>query len=172
MCQILYRYNAQQWSYTKTKIVCEMGPWTNSDVEVAIDAFFVKNTFVKITLKFVPKDPIDSKENIGTCKGLAEHAGQQLFLIAENINRTVVHGSSSGTDPHFFNLWPSSSMNGSVRRPPVRLSVTPFSLCSHHRIIMKFSMSYYQWQKWCPCKMSRSGVKGQGDEMMHKFDVA
>ena len=29
-------------------------------------------------------------------------------------------------------------MNGSVR-PSVRLSVTPFSLCSHHRNIMKFS---------------------------------
>ena len=29
-------------------------------------------------------------------------------------------------------------MNGSVR-PSVRLFVTPFSLCSHHRIIMKFS---------------------------------
>ena len=39
-------------------------------------------------------------------------------------------------------------------------SVTPFSLYSHHRIIMK--LSYYQWQKWCPYKRSRSEAKGQG----------
>ena len=37
-----------------------------------------------------------------------------------------------------------SLLNGSwdqilQRRPSVRLSVTPFSLCSHHGIIMKFS---------------------------------
>ena len=42
----------------------------------------------------------------------------------------------------YFYLRPSSSMDGSVR-PSVRLSVclsvTPFSLCSYRRIIMKFS---------------------------------
>ena len=41
-----------------------------------------------------------------------------------------------------FYLRPSSSMNGSVRpsvRPFVCPSVTPSWLCSHHRIIMKFS---------------------------------
>ena len=43
--------------------------------------------------------------------------------------------------------------------PFVCLYVTPFWLCSHHRIIMKF---YYQWQKWRPCKRSRSELKGQG----------
>ena len=43
----------------------------------------------------------------------------------------------------------------------VRPSVTPFWLCSHHRIIMKFLWSYYQWQKCRPCKRSsqRSKVK-------------
>ena len=35
-------------------------------------------------------------------------------------------------------LWKAQSVCPSVC-PPVRLSVTPFSLCSHHRIIMKFS---------------------------------
>ena len=43
--------------------------------------------------------------------------------------------------PYCFQLRPSSSMNGSVRlsvRPSVRPSVTPFWLCSHDRIIMKF----------------------------------
>ena len=46
----------------------------------------------------------------------------------------------------YFQLRPSSSMNGPVRPsvclavcPSVCLSVTPFWLCSHHRIIMKFS---------------------------------
>ena len=35
-------------------------------------------------------------------------------------------------------LWMVQSVRPSVR-PSVRLSVTPFWLCSHHRIIMKFS---------------------------------
>ena len=45
----------------------------------------------------------------------------------------------------------------------VRLSVrhtflTMFPSSYHHEIFR----SYYQWQKWCPCKSSRSEVKGQG----------
>ena len=53
----------------------------------------------------------------------------------------------------------SSSMNGSVR-PSVRLSVrhtflTMFPSLYHHQIFR----SYYQWQKWRPCKRSRSKVK-------------
>ena len=52
-------------------------------------------------------------------------------------------------------------------RPSVRLSVRP-SVChtfltmfpsSYHHEIFR---SYYQWQKWRPCKRSRSEVKGQG----------
>ena len=51
--------------------------------------------------------------------------------------------------------------------PSVRLSVRP-SVChtfltmfpsSYHHEIFR---SYYQWQKWRPCKRSRSEVKGQG----------
>ena len=51
--------------------------------------------------------------------------------------------------------------------PSVRLSVCP-SVChtfltmfpsSYHHEIFR---SYYQWQKWRPCKRSRSEVKGQG----------
>ena len=43
--------------------------------------------------------------------------------------------------------------------PSVRLSVrhtffTMFPSSYHHEIF-----SYYQWQKWCPCKRSRSKVK-------------
>ena len=52
-------------------------------------------------------------------------------------------------------------------RPSVCLSVCP-SVChtfltmfpsSYHHEIFR---SYYQWQKWRPCKRSRSEVKGQG----------
>ena len=51
--------------------------------------------------------------------------------------------------------------------PSVRLSVCPsvrhtfltmFPSSYHHEIFR----SYYQWQKWRPCKRSRSEVKGQG----------
>ena len=48
--------------------------------------------------------------------------------------------------------------------PSVCLSVTPFSSCSHHHEIF---MSYYHGQKWCPCKRSRSEVKGQGHRGQH-----
>ena len=61
-----------------------------------------------------------------------------------------------------YQLRPSSSTNGSVR-PSVRLSVrhtflTMFPSSYHHQIFR----SYYQWQKWCPYKRSRSEVKGLG----------
>ena len=59
-----------------------------------------------------------------------------------------------------FYLRPSSSKNTSVRRrsgrpsvrPSVCLSVTPFTM---------FLSSYHHWQKWCPCKRSRSEIKDQ-----------
>ena len=62
--------------------------------------------------------------------------------------------------------WFSPSVRPSVR-PSVCLSVRP-SVChtfltmfpsSYHHEIFR---SYYQWQKWRPCKRSRSEVKGQG----------
>ena len=50
----------------------------------------------------------------------------------------------------------------------VRLSVchtflTMFPSSYHHEIFRK----YYQWQKWRPCKRSRSEVKGQGHRGQH-----
>ena len=36
--------------------------------------------------------------------------------------------------------------------------LTMFPSSYHHEIFR----SYYQWQKWCPCKKSRSKVKDQG----------
>ena len=63
-------------------------------------------------------------------------------------------------------LWMVQSVRPSVClsvRPSVRLSVchtflTMFPSSYHHEIFR----SYYQWQKWRPCKRSRSEVKGQG----------
>ena len=44
-------------------------------------------------------------------------------------------------------------------RPSIRHTFfTMFPSSYHHGIFV----SYYYWQKWCPCKRSRSGVKGQG----------
>ena len=52
--------------------------------------------------------------------------------------------------------------------PSVCLSVchtflTMFPSSYHHEIFR----SYYQWQKWRPCKRSRSEVKGQGHRDQH-----
>ena len=63
-------------------------------------------------------------------------------------------------------LWMVQSVRLSVR-PSVCLSVRP-SVC--HTFLTMFPSSYhheifrscYQWQKWRPCKRSRSEVKGQG----------
>ena len=65
-----------------------------------------------------------------------------------------------------FSLRPSSCMNGSVRpvHPAGRPSVTPFSLCSHHHINMKF-------QELLPMTEVRSMQKLKftyGDEVRHK----
>ena len=67
-----------------------------------------------------------------------------------------------------FYLRPSSSKNTSVRRrsgrpsvrPSVCLSVTPFTM---------FLSSYHHWQKWCPCKRSRSEIKDQGNRVKTNF---
>ena len=91
-------------------------------------------------------------------------------------NPFIVHipqGSASKCDAFKFifscdqaALWMVQSVRLSVRLsvcPSVRLSVchtflTMFPSSYHHEIFR----SYYQWQKWRPCKKSRSEVKGQG----------
>ena len=59
-------------------------------------------------------------------------------------------------------LWMVQSVCLSVRlsvRPSVcHTFLTMFPSSYHHEIFR----SYYQWQKWRPCKRSRSEVKGQG----------
>ena len=51
-------------------------------------------------------------------------------------------------------LW----MGLSVRPSVCHTFLTMFPSSYHHEIFG----SYYQWQKWRPCKRSRSEVKGQG----------
>ena len=63
--------------------------------------------------------------------------------------------------------WFSPSVRLSVR-PSVRLSVCHtyfimFPSSYYHEIFR----SYYHGQKWCPCKRSRSEVKGQGHRGQH-----
>ena len=68
-------------------------------------------------------------------------------------------------------IWLVQSVRLSVRpsvRPSVCLSVchtffTMFPSSFHHEIFR----SYYHGQKWCPCKRSRSEVKGQGHRGQH-----
>ena len=46
----------------------------------------------------------------------------------------------------------------SVRLSVCHIFLTMFFSSYHHEIFR----SYYHWQKWCPCKRSRSEVEGQG----------
>ena len=55
-------------------------------------------------------------------------------------------------------LWMVQSVRLSVRPSVCHTFLTMFPWSYHHEILR----SYYQWQKWCPCKRSRSEVKGQG----------
>ena len=54
--------------------------------------------------------------------------------------------------------WFSLSVCLSVRPSVCHTFFTMFPLLYHHEIFM----IYYQWQRWRPCKRSRSEVKGQG----------
>ena len=57
---------------------------------------------------------------------------------------------------YFLSVRPSVCLSV---RPSVRHTfLTMFPSSYHHEIFR----SYYQWQKWRPCKRSRSEVKGQG----------
>ena len=85
---------------------------------------------------------------------------QMVFSICLSVRPSVCLSHLFSCDQAA--LWMVQSV-----RPSVRLSVRP-SVChtfltmfpsSYHHEIFR---SYYQWQKWRPCKRSRSEVKGQG----------
>ena len=108
---------------------------------------------------------VDHKSSIFTHES---YFNTQLKLLLLNTNRVILN----------FNLTPLLSIYQSVSMvwyrlckhtsclpwcPSVRPSVrhtflTMFPSSYHHEIFR----SYYQWQKWRPCKRSRSEVKGQG----------
>ena len=52
-------------------------------------------------------------------------------------------------------LWMVFSVRLSVRLSVCHTFLTMFLSSYHHEMFR----SYYQWQKWCPCKRSRSKVK-------------
>ena len=98
---------------------------------------------------------------------------QILAYLVHNMSRSQLYLGFGhfGWLPSFFScdqaaLWMVQSVRLSVRLsvcPSVRPSVchtflTMFPSSYHHEIFR----SYYQWQKWRPCKRSRSEVKGQG----------
>ena len=57
-------------------------------------------------------------------------------------------------------------------RPSVCMSLcytfsTMFLSLYHHEIFRR----YHQWQKWCPCKRSRTEVKGQGHRGQNPIEL-
>ena len=89
---------------------------------------------------------------------------QMVFSVCPSVRLSVCLSHLFSCDQAA--LWMVQSVCPSVR-PSVCLSVRP-SVChtfltmfpsSYHHEIFR---SYYQWQKWRPCKRSRSEVKGQG----------
>ena len=62
------------------------------------------------------------------------------------------------------NLWTKIATRHRFVGPSVRHTFfTMFPSSYHHEIFR----SYYHGQKWCPCKRSRSEVKGQGHKGQH-----
>ena len=94
---------------------------------------------------------------------LTVNIGSGVF-IQEN-----VHVFSAATKQLYDWFSPSVCLSVCLSvRPSVCLSVchtflTLFPSSYHHEIVR----SYYQWQKWRPCKRSRSVVKGQGHRGQH-----
>ena len=69
----------------------------------------------------------------------------------------------------YCSIVPNSCAFAHFKLQPVRLSVylsvrpsvTPFPLLFQSKYHLEIFRSYYQWQKWCLFKRSRSDVKGQ-----------
>ena len=88
------------------------------------------------------------------------HVTAALASFTRSIFKFSIHSFLAATKQ--LNKWYFPSVCPSVRLS-VCLSVrhtffTMFPSSYHHEIFR----SYYQWQKWRPCKRSRSEVKGQG----------
>ena len=99
-----------------------------------------------------------------------DHTGQKI----DDLNPTwvILIGWSQLSNPSdlpcFFSSDQAALWMGLSIRQYVCLSVTTLSLflsSFHHEIFR----SNYHWQKWCPCKKSRSEVKRQGQRAQKKF---
>ena len=113
-------------------------------------------------------NPINDTQETSLC--IFNDSALAIYLNHKRIGNCIleVHSAHFSCEIQLFYLRPSSSKNTSVR-PSVRpslclVSVRPpviftMSLSSYHRENFRI---YYQWQKWCPCKGSRSEVKGHG----------
>ena len=79
-----------------------------------------------------------------------------------NINNHVTDCSGYLVDVIIFSCYQAALRTPLSVGPSVRLSVCPSVCLSVTPFFTLFLQSYYHWQKWCPCKGSRSEVKGQG----------
>ena len=86
---------------------------------------------------------IDSGPPATTCCVNCDHMSTQLFSCDQAALRTLLSARPS-VRHNFLIMFPSTY---------------------HHEIFR----SYYHRQKWCPCKRSRSKVKGQGLRGQNKF---
>ena len=146
-CSVLYcalRCRRQEWREwriserslfgSKTAIFCPVWPWNlTDDLEKNNKAPFL--CYFKLRASFHGHQSIQTGVTIRKC---SIRVKINLFLAA---NKQLYE-------------WFSLSVCLSVRHT----FLTMFPSSYHHEIVR----SYYQWQKWRPCKRSRSEVKGQG----------
>ena len=83
-----------------------------------------------------------------------------LFVVKSISHNMVIFSCDQAALQMVFSVCPSVCLSvcPSVRPSVCHTFLTMFPSSYHHEIFR----SYYQWQKWRPCKRSRSEVKGQG----------
>ena len=129
-----------------------------------------------VTRKMFPFDDVimrttAARTNFMTLRHARQNksCGKTIVQLGKCISDVFLSGAHK---PIYFScyqaaLWMVQSVCLSVR-PSVCPSVchtflTMFPSAYHHECVR----SYYQWQKWRPCKRSRSEVKGQGHRGQH-----
>ena len=112
-----------------------------------------------------------------------QRLSSQRILVAERINfnsgRYLMRSCRPGISVFSCDqaaLWTVLSVC------PVRLSVTPFSLCPRLRIILNFFRSYYHWQKWWDSRFKHhlfrkytvihNGIFIMSIEIMYQYDMS
>ena len=135
----------------------DLTSWCSSDVTVMFNSQFpcfsshsFPKNFNRIKAKFESLSVMHLKYEMA-----------HFFLLNSAYHQSVIFSCDQAA------LWMVQSVCLSVCLS-VYLSVrhtflTMFPSSYHHEIFR----SYYQWQKWRPCKSSRSEVKGQGHRDQH-----